>query len=474
MGIFFSRREKGTHDFFLGGQRVKWWAAGISIFGTQLSAITFMAIPAKVYATDWTYILAQFSIILVAPVIITYFLPFFRRLNITSAYEFLGNRFGPHLRILGAVVFCLIQLGRMAIVLYLPAMALTAVTGINITLCILLMGVFCTFYTVLGGIEAVIWTDVVQVFILMGGALLCVAVISTQIEGGLASIFQIGWDEGKFRVFHWSWDMTTAALWVVLIGSFFSNLVPYSADQTVVQRYLTTPTEKQARRAIWTNAALTVPASLLFFFLGTALYVFYQHNPQALNSALKTDVVLPWFIASQLPAGFAGLVLAALFAAAMSSLDSSLNSMSAVLVTDLYHRIFKKRSDNDLRLARGLTIILGIIGTSCALVLAHLNIQSLWDLFLALTGLLGGSLAGVFILGIFIKRATRTGALLGFAISAVTLLLVQQLTQLHFFLYGLIGIGVCILIGTVSSLIFHDDRGSSSPQYLDVKNLKQN
>ncbi|MHC4355206.1 MAG: sodium:solute symporter family protein, partial [Planctomycetota bacterium] len=411
VGLYFSRREKGTDDFFFGGKRVCWWAAGISIFGTQLSAITFMAIPAKVYATDWVYILAQATIIMVAPIVVFFYLPFFRRLNISTAYEYLEKRFNIALRLFGGAAFCLMQLGRMGIVLFLPAVALATVTDFNVYTCILVMGIFCTIYTVMGGIEAVIWTDVIQVFVLMGGALLCVAVIAFKVDGGLAGVIDVGSQAEKFRPVNLTWNYTTTAVWVVVLGNLMSNLVPYSADQTVIQRYLTTPTEKQAARAIWTNAVLTVPAALIFFFLGTALYAFYKTRPGSLNPTADTDAILPWFVVQELPIGIAGVVLAAIFAAAMSSLDSSMNSMATVLVTDFYHRLKPGSSDRArLRLARIITVVLGMFGTGCALLMATYEITSLWDFFLALLGLLGGGLAGLFILGIFTRRANSAGA----------------------------------------------------------------
>ena len=387
LGWYFSRREHSIHDYFLGGQRVRWWAAGLSIFGTQLSSITFMAIPAKVYATDWSYILVQATIILLAPVTIVVFLPFFRRTGIRTAYEYLGLRFNRAVRVLGSLVFCLIQFGRMAIVLFLPAMALSAVTGVSIVACILLMGLLGTVYTVQGGIEAVIWTDVLQVSILMGGALFCAGYLCFHTPGGLAGIVQGGWTAGKFHVFTWDWHITAGGAGVLLIGAFFSNLVPYSSDQTVVQRYLTTRSETQARAAIWTNALLIIPASLIFFFIGTALYMFYQANPAHLSASMKTDVILPWFIATELPAGAAGLVLAALFAAAMSSMDSSMNSMSAVLVMDLLDKNKPSYSEKRrLRLARWLTAVLGCAGTACALCLAFLPSSSQLSSYFLLFG----------------------------------------------------------------------------------------
>ncbi|MHC4431585.1 MAG: sodium:solute symporter family transporter, partial [Planctomycetota bacterium] len=460
IGIYFSKREKGTDDFFFGGRRVCWWAAGISIFGTQLSAITFMAIPAKVYATDWVYILAQATIIMVAPIVVFFYLPFFRRLNISTAYEYLEKRFNVALRLFGGAAFCLIQLGRMGIVLFLPAVALATVTDFNVYTCILVMGIFCTIYTVMGGIEAVIWTDVIQVFVLMGGALLCVAVIATKVDTGVLGIIDMGRQAGKFHAVNLTWDYTATALWVVVLGNVMSNLVPYSADQTVIQRYLTTPTEKQAARAIWTNAVLTVPASLIFFFLGTALYAFYRSRPENLSPTVNTDAILPWFVVRELPIGIAGVVLAAIFAAAMSSLDSSLNSMATVLVTDFYLRLKPGSSDRKrLKLARIITVVLGIFGTGCALLMATYPIKSLWDFFLALLGLLGGGLAGLFILGIFTSRANSAGAIVGVICSTVTLYCVRRFTDVHFFLYAAIGIATCASIGYVVSLLL----GSARP-----------
>jgi len=453
VGLYFTGREKSTDDFFLGGRRVPWWAAGLSIFGTQLSAITFMAIPAKAYDTNWSYIFNHVTIVMVAPIVVFFYLPFFRRLRLTTAYEYLEMRFNVAVRLLGAAAFCLMQLGRMGIVLYLPAIALSTVTDLNVYVCILIMGVLCTIYTAFGGIEAVIWTDVVQVVVLLGGALLCVVAIALRVNGGILGIIDTGLQAGKFNILNPSWDYTTASVWVIFVGNLFSNLVPYSADQAVIQRYLTTPTEKQAARAIWTNAALTMPSAFIFFFLGTALYVFYTVHANKPDPNLGADAILPWFIVHELPAGVAGIVVAAIFAAAMSTLDSSINSMATVLVTDFYGRIKPQSSDRArLLLARVFTVLLGALGTGCAVFIAGAEIKSLWDLFLALLGMLGGGLAGVFALGVFTRRANGPGALLGIICSTAVLYLVKQHTQTHFLLYGAIGIITCVSVGYIAAL----------------------
>ena len=456
MGLYFSRREKSTGDFFVGGRRVPWWAAGISIFGTQLSSISFMAIPAKVYDTDWTYFMVPICVVLVQPLVVFFYLPFFRRLNITSAYEYLEKRFSTGVRLFGSVSFILFQAGRMTVVLFLPALALAAVTGIDIYLCIIVMGVLATIYTALGGIEAVIWTDVIQVFVLVGGALLSLAIVVGKVDGGAAAIFETAAADGKFNWANWSWDYAAPVFWVIVVGCLFQNLISYTADQAVVQRYLTTRDEKTAANAIWTNAALAIPVSFIWFLLGTALYVFYKSHPETLVPTLKTDQTFPLFIAQQLPPGVLGLVIAGLFAASMSTLDSSLNSISTVIVTDFYRRFRPGVDDHRcLSLARWMTIVLGLMATGLALWLAANQdaVRSLWDMYMAVIGLVMGSLTGLFVLGIFTRRTHAVGALVGAASGSIVLFLVQQYTPMHFFLYSAVGIVSCFVIGYLSSLV---------------------
>jgi len=453
VGFYCSRREKTLDDFFLAGKRIPWWAAGLSIYGTQLSAITFMSTPAKTFATNWTYFGNSVGILLVAPVVVFFYLPFFRRLPIVTAYEYLEKRFSLPVRLCGSIFFILFQLGRMAIIIFLPAIALAAMTGIPIIGCILIMGIFCTIYTVLGGIEAVIWTDVLQVVVLTGGALLSLLLIVHSIQGGWSEIYQIARQDQKLQLFDWRWEYTVSSVWVVYLGGFFTNLIPYTSDQVVIQRYLTTADSKQAARSIWTNAGLAIPSAVLFFSLGTALYVFYKQNPASLNPTLQTDGIFPWFVTSELPAGISGLIVAGLFAAAMSSLDSGMNSVAAAIMTDWRRFKAEKSSAHSLRSARWLTLVIGAVATSAAILLASANIQSLWDLFIKLLGLLGGSLAGMFALGIFTRRCTGKGALTGAAASALLLFWVQFTTSVHLFLYGGIGLLSCMVVGYLTSLL---------------------
>ena len=462
MGIYFARRGTTTDDFFLAGRRIPWWAATLSIFSTQLSAITFMAIPAKAFTSDWVSSLMNLGIILVSPLTVWFFLPLYRRLGVTTIYEYLELRFNAAVRLYGSISFIVYQLGRIGIVLLLPSLALSTVTGFDVYLCIGVMGLLCTLYTVLGGIEAVVWTDVLQSFVLLGGAVACVVVIVLGVDGGAAEVLRTANQYDKFRVAEWGGGLTSTVIWVVVLGGFFTQFVPYSSDQTLVQRFLTTPTEGDARRAVWLHAALVVPATILFFGLGTALFVFYRQQPELLPPVGESsDVILPWFIATRLPAGIAGLVIAALFAATMSSVDSSMNSVATSVVTDLYGKVRPDASDSvRLRLARKITIVTGVLATASAGGVALLGQQSLWDLFLKTAGLLGSGLAGVFVLGVFTQRAHAVGALVGVVASAVTLVFVQTAEGVHGYLFAAVGILTCVLFGYLASLVLPGERRS--------------
>jgi len=445
MGFYFARREKTTDDFFLAGRRIPWWAAGLSIFGTQLSAITYLAMPARSYATDWALLILNIGIFAIAPLVIYLYLPILRRLNITTAYEYLEKRFHVSIRLFGSLSFVAFQLGRMGIVVLLPALALSAVTGLNVYLCIALMGVLSTVYTVLGGIEAVIWTDVLQGAVLIGGAFVALWIIAGNLDGGFSQLVSAGIENGKFNPAHLNWDWTSDALIVVILGAIFTNsLVPYTTDQAVIQRYLTTPDERQAARAIWLNGFLAIFAGVLFLLVGTGLFVFYKANPQRLIPLEATDQIFALFIAGQMPAGLAGLVIAGVFAAAMSSLDSSMHSIATVVTTDFVRRFRPKLAENTyLFFARCLTIALGVSGTATAMLMASIEIKYLWDFFLGFMGLLGGTLAGLFMLGIFTKRVGATGAWIGAVVSMGMLVYVKLATDLNSLLYGAIGVITC-------------------------------
>lgn len=464
VGFYCSDNGADTNEFFRGGQKIPWWAAGISIFATTLSSITFMAMPAKAYSENWVFILANVPILLLAPFIVYMIVPVFRRIDATSAYEYLERRFNIIARIFGSASFLLFQLGRMAVVLFLPALALATVTDININICIILMGLLTIVYCVMGGVTAVIWTDVIQAFVFLGGALVTLGLIVWN-SGGVGNFVGVASAADKFHTFNWTWDYTVASVWVIIIGNLFSNLIPYTSDQGIVQRYMTTSDEKKSAQAVWLNAIIAIPATVLFFAVGTGIYVYYVNNPQNLTASLQTDAIFPLFIAHELPVGIAGLVVAGIFAVAQSTVSTSINSMSTVVVVDYYERFshIPPSEKQKMKVARISTAVWGVFGTVAALMLAGMDIKSLWDLFLQLLGLTGGALAGLFMLGIFTTRANGIGAIVGAFASVIILSLVQSYTQIHFFLYAMIGIISCFVIGYGVSVL----TGKESDRSLD-------
>ena len=455
MGIYFMRRENGAEDFFKGGGRVPWWAAGISIYATMLSAITYMAIPAKAYATDWTYYPMLWMIPLVGFPVIWYYLPYFRRSKAASAYAILEERFNAATRLMASALFCIFMIARMALVLYLPSLALTAVTGIDIYLCIVLMGLVTIIYCTMGGVEAVIWGDVVQGCILVGGAIFAALYLWSNTEGGFSGAWQMAVDNDKMRLFVWSWDYRRVTFWVAILGGgIANNLISYTSDQTVIQRYMTTKDEKSAGRSILVNGFMSVFISVAFYFIGTGLYTFYKTHPQSLDITMQQgDAIFPYFMMSQMPAGLAGLLIAAIFAATMSTISSNINSVSTAFSVDFIQRFRPSIKDTALlRVARWTCIVSGLIGLGIALLMATWDITSLLDYFNTILGLLTSGLGGLFVMAVFIPRIKGWSALTGFIAGEVVVLLMYLFTDANFFLFGATGIVVSVITAWILSL----------------------
>jgi Na+/proline symporter len=299
----------------------------------------------------------------------------------------------------------------MAVVLYLPAIVLVAITGIEVLPAVLIMGLLCTVYTVAGGMDAVIWTEVVEAVTLLAGVLVCLAVVLFRLDGGVQEFVSVAQTHDKLRLANWGWDAASATVGVVLIGNIFTRLSNLTSDQSCVQRYLTTSDARTAKLALWTDVAFSIPWAILVFSLGTAIFVFYQAHPEKLHPAVQTDGIVPFFISRQLPVGIAGLVVSAIMVSAMSSMESSMHAIATLCVTDFYGRFRPGASDKlRLKVARVITLLLGLFGTGAAMLLATSNVLSLWDLFQYLMGLFVGSLAGLFMLGIFIRRGPTARA----------------------------------------------------------------
>lgn len=460
IGVYFARKQKSTDDYFVGGGRIPWWASGLSVFGTLLSAITFMAIPAKAFVTDWSFFLLNIAAIAITPLIAFVFIPFFNRLHISTAYEYLEIRFNYLARAIGSISFILFQLGRIGIVLLLPSLAISIVTGISVETCILLMGILCVLYTAFGGIEAVIWTDVLQVIVLMGGSIVAIVWILMHTETSVNEMIAYASEREKFNIINFDFNFTDSTFWVVFIGGLASAMVTQGTDQTIVQRYLTSSSVKDSQKTLYTNALLTLPATIIFFGIGTLLYIFYTEMPDRLSPAISNnDSLFPWYIVKELPVGVSGLLIAGIFSAAMSSISSSLNSVSTAFCNDLYKRYNPKLSDvGMLKVARIVTVFVGIFGVLLALWMANSNIKSLWDQFYRFLGLFTGGLGGMFLLGMLTKRANSTGTLIGLVISGILLWYISVYTSINFLMYSFIGVASCFGFGYVFSLFFKEPK----------------
>ena len=453
MGWYFSRRNKSTNDYFLGGGRIPWWAAGLSIYATMLSAITYLSQPALAYSFDWQAYLGYFPILLIVPIIITFYLPFFRKLNVTSAYEYLEKRFHVAVRMFGSTSFVFFQLVRMGVVVYLPALALSTAIGIDIYFAIIVMGILAVLYTYMGGIEAVIWTDVVQVAVLILGLIVGLVYIAIEI-GDVGYIFETALADSKLQMVDFRFSFTEVVTWSLFLGSFGLNFVSYTTDQAIIQRYMTTTNEKEARKSIWLNGIIAIPFGLLIFAMGTFLYVYFKEHPEFLTVGMQNDSVFPLFITDHLPSGVAGLLIAGIFSASMSSLDSSMHSVSTIVTVDYYQRFSKTYSDvKGLKLAKWTTLVVGVIGTIIACLMAAFPVKSIFFFFQEVIGLFGSALAGIFILGIFTKKANWKGTMVGAILSVLVLVIVKYSTPLNFYIYPLIGIPICVISGYIFSLI---------------------
>ncbi len=452
IGVIFDKKNQTTKSFFTGNGKIPWWATGVSIFGAQFHAISFMAVPAIVYATNWTLAIGSLMVLAPIPLVVKYFIPVIRKLSVTSAYEYLEVRFNANVRLFGSVSFIVFQLARFGVVLFLPALAITSVTGINVYLIILIMGIICVIYTVMGGIEAVVWTDVAQVIILMGGATLCLIIGISKLEGDIWLEISKGIADQKFALFEPGWSAERLVLWVTIIGFFFLQVIPFTSDQTVIQRYFTVIDNRSAAKSIWTHALLSIPAIPIFMGLGTVLYFFYKNNSSSIP-ADNVDEILPYFIVQELPVGISGLIIAGIFAASQSSLSASMNSIAASYVSDIAPRFRKKRTDNEtLNLAKIVTLTVGLFGIVSAMLIAFLKIEFIFNLFQEIVGILCGALSGTFILGVLTKRANSTGVISGMIIGTIAVLLTKYFTNVNVFLYGAISILTTLLAGYLISL----------------------
>ncbi|MBS0515816.1 MAG: sodium/solute symporter [Proteobacteria bacterium] len=458
IGMYFYLRDKhkSTSEFFVGGRSIPFWAAGVSLYAANTSSISFIAIPAKAFETNWTYmtnnLIAVVGLVFVAIVIV----PLLRRLDLMSVFSYLETRFHPAIRMLASALCIAMQLGsRMSVILYLPALAIATITGIDVTWSILLMGGFTIIYTALGGMRAVIWTDFVQVIVKMGGAIFAIAFIVWQLKGGFGEFVATALAEHKTKLFDFSFDLTKATVWGFIFLVVFDVVLTFPKDQVLMQRVLSTKSDKEAGRSIWAFAAIMIPGGFVFYTIGTALFVFYKTHPERMNPLLPIDATFPLFIAAELPSGVTGLIIAGIFAAAMATLSGIMNSVATLASVDFYEKIASRPDPRkSVRFAEIMTVAAGLVGIAIALLLSRFDIHSLFDVSIELAGLLGGGFAGAYTLGMFTRRANSPGVAIGIASSMVLTLAIWSLKIVHPYFYLAISIMLCIVIGYLASLLF--------------------
>ncbi len=456
MGYYFAKKEKSTHDYFKGGQRLPGWAAGISIVVTGVSAISFLGLPAKAYATNWTFLIFMtLGPILAAPLVAKFIIPFYYRLNITSVYEYLEDRFNLIVRWIGSINFILFEIFRLGVLLFIPSLVLSIITGFSVSTCIVFVGITSTIYTIMGGMEAVIWTDVLQAIIMLGGMFLAIILIFFEIGSDTPELISESIALGKTQILNWSPSLSEASVFVWLL-TLPVILNPFFSHQPTVQRFVSTKNVRESVKSVWAGTLISGVVVFTFFLLGFCLYLYYQHLPSRLHPVMeKPDEILAWFIVSEMPVGIAGLMIGAIFAAAMSSLDSSLIGLSTVITTDFYRRLKPGATDEKcLLLAKFLTGFFGILGTAIALILVVFDdIKSLWDLIIGAMVLFAGPLSGIYLLGFFTTRTNTPGVVLGVICGSAASYWAIALTDLHFFVYPIIGTYVTVSMGYLLSCI---------------------
>jgi SSS family solute:Na+ symporter len=420
LGLRFSRKQKTTEDFFVAKRSVPSWAMGLSLLATLISSVTFIAYPGSAYAKDWSLLVPGFLVLGVLLLVGSVIIPFYRHVVGMSAYEYFEKRFGRPARVYASIAFSLAHFSKMGFVFYLMALTINSITGWNLDLVVTGVCAVMILYTVKGGIEAVIWTDVVQAFITWVGVLVCLAFLLFLPPGGPAAVFELAAANGKFSLGRMDLDFTSATIPVLLAYGFFWYLQRYTADQTIVQRYLVAKSDRGALRGVALGAALCVPVWTLFMLIGTCTWAFYKLTGEQLPAFVtKADQVFPHFIATHLPAGFAGLFMASLIGASMTMLASDLNCLAAVGVEDFYRALRPQATDQQrLRMARILVVVVGALSAVTAMILAHAkgNALSMW---FAVSAIVSGGLAGLFLLAFLSRRANPRGAYLGIAASIV-------------------------------------------------------
>lgn len=418
LGLWFSRRQTTTEGYFK--RTVPFWAMGMSMLATMISSVTFVAYPGSAYAKDWSLLVPGFLLLCVLPFIGRVIIPFYREEVGMSAYEYFERRFGRPARAYASIAFSLAHFSKMGFVLYLMALTLASMTRWDIVTVIVGVAVVMVSYTVLGGIEAIVWSDVVQGVVMWIGIAISLGFLLFLPPGGPVAVFDVAARNGKFGFGSPDWDFTKSTIPVAILYGLFWYGQRYVADQTMVQRYLLAKSDKAAFRGVAMGAFLCVPVWALFMLIGTCVWSFFKLTGEQPPAAItKADQMFPYFLSAHLPPGVLGLLLASLTGAAMTMLASDLNSLAMVLVEDFYRAALPRSTDQQrLRAARVIVIIVGLLNVVTALVLVQTKGSAL-SMWFAVSAIASGGLAGLFLLAFLAPRASRVGAWTGIACSMI-------------------------------------------------------
>lgn len=413
MGIYFANRQKSSENYFAGSGSIPSWAIGMSIFATLISSVTFLAYPSAAILGNWILLVQGLMVPLILVMIIWVIVPLFRKVIRLSTYEYFEKRFGVFPRMYSSVAFILTHFSKMGTVLYLVSLALGSMLDVDIFLVIGVLGFVIILLTLLGGIEAVIWMDVIQGFILIGGGISCLIVLLIKPAGGPGEVLEMALDMNKIGLGPYDFNLTQLTFWVMAFNGIFYAIQKYATDQTIVQRYLTAKNDKEAKSAAYIGVFMSVPVWTLFMLIGTLLYVFYETGFD-LPEGTSADAVFPYFIMTQLPVGVTGLVVAAIAAAAISSLDSDMNCLAAVGVEDFYKR-FRPNSTSEQQLFVGRLLVLfsGLGAVFVAVLYVLWEGEGVLGAVFELYAIFSAGIVGIFLLGLFSRRANLEGLTIG-------------------------------------------------------------
>ena len=421
IALRYATKTQSIEHYLLAGRALGGWVAGLSLVGTSISSVTFLAYPADAFKTNWLRFLPCMSLLVVIAWVTFCLLPKIRHSKSVTAYESLEDRYGPSVRVYGALAFLITQLVRVSLILYLISLVVQTMTGLDARWCVLITGLITGLYTTRGGLEAVVWTDVIQVIMLVAGGLLCLWSVIDLIPGGFMAMWDQAMADHKLSVSvmsmereasqgDWSYSLTRKTALMMLVVGLTHWLTEYVSNQGALQRIYASRNPSEARKALWICAILSVPIWGLFMVFGTGLYVFFsQHNdvvPQLIHRGeVRAEEIVPYFIIHYLPTGLTGWVIASILAAAMSSLDSSINAIASVSVHDLYHR-FKRPVTEDqlLRIARCSTILAAMMMVVGALIMLETESETLQDIIITISSLLSGGLLSLYLVGWYTHR----------------------------------------------------------------------